>query len=1118
MRKLFEYGGKVSDKYFVVDVANIKAYDWFSSINIDLLTDDEKKLVNQLILNIGINDAKNSVTMNDARCRFIATKLMAKYDDLKEIAVEDYIILYQTMLSLYDKNYEGIDNVIRYINLLIGYTYSLKELTREEAIELRDLQNSIMSITQKLMKNNEPLWFVGLLPNFVVETLEKKFEVDDIINVEQEDLVEEEIVDVQEIKKVRKQKDVIDEVLISETPSPTSEEVPIEEVIDIKEQSKEVEPKDLEYKLTKDEEKKLRKYNSYITNLKRILEDTENKFSEKDRRDILEAIDTYEELANDLKKGQIYAVGGIVQSFSSPQIVDGMYSIISMFDNGGMSNDENKNEIRKFVFADGSAFVVSFDNDNGRSVNPQLVRVTQQEKITSVLLNERSLAEIAIDRMNEHNMSFKDGLLRLVKAKVFVAMYNGGGTFNLRVMNSRVGDNYPYYLWDANSGSIMSSFKTEQEALDYIDFLKSRANTITDVKSLSIDVLIQEKEEEKNELEFMINDLVDSISSFISDNETDDSRLYQLYDLKRDLEVQLKEVNKDLEHYYKIKDSVSQSEAYRTFRGDEKSVKQERIDNLQRELSELQEIISMLTNIIESKNDENKVTLNRTIGEFQNKEEVLKKKISELKGESFGGGGKTKFEKLSDKVAKNYEGKSVPKEYQKEYGKKYSEEEAKEVGDKVASKVYRQQLRAKKLASKGVKLKHSEVDDKNLPSKRMFADGGIGLSGYVNLSKEKGFVVNDSMKDEYGFPIHPLNDLPIIDIVQKNVIRKYPRVINNSQEVFTMMKNLYGDSIRTYESFYAIMLDKANKPIYVYEHSKGGMDSTIVDTNLVVAAANKTLAKGVILVHNHPSGSMKPSQPDITLTKNITNALNYFNVKVLDHIIISDNAYFSFMDEGMTLAKDGMKVNKNNDEEYLSYAEAQKRYHERAGTTSIKDKQKMAIDFVKENPEVLLLENGAKLNGVSNVEELAKRKLSGNFELPFEMAIYVPSTKNIDEIIGKDEFTSRIKEVETFVSKVFGGFSTDRVDGGFYSSDRKKLVREDVAKVYVFGSEDDFESKFNQLIKKLKQWGRAWSQESMGFEFEGDLYYVSSATKGKEDKMAYGGRMDINALKQMYNS
>jgi hypothetical protein len=52
----------------------------------------------------------------------------------------------------------------------------------------------------------------------------------------------------------------------------------------------------------------------------------------------------------------------------------------------------------------------------------------------------------------------------------------------------------------------------------------------------------------------------------------------------------------------------------------------------------------------------------------------------------------------------------------------------------------------------------------------------------------------------------------------------------------------------------------------------------------------------------------------------------------------------------------------------------------------------------------------------------------------------------------------------------------------------------------------------------MKQWGRAWSQESMGFEFEGDLYYVSSATKGKEDKMAYGGRMDINALKQMYNS
>jgi len=1087
MKKLFEYGGKISQQFFVVDTANIKAYDWFMSIKIDMLSDEEKSLVNQLLLNIGINDVRNSITMSDARCKFIASKLMAKYDDLKLVDIDDYTIIYQTLLTIYEKTFVGIDEIIRYVNLLMGYSFSKKELTRDEAIELRDLQNAILDIITQNINNQNDLWITKYIPSFIINSLKDKFDVDDIINVEEK---QEKLLDEGEVKKVRKQKQAIDDALSEEVGQAPEVDVTLE---DIKEESKEVEKKDVEYKPKGEDLKKIRKFELYIKNLQKLIDETS--LSPKDKKEIEEAIDIYKDRLNDVKRGNVYAVGGIVQMFSSPQIVDGMYSVISMFDNGGETNDSGT--LKNFVFADGSSFIVHFDNDNGRMVNPKLYKVNEQERVTSILLNKKSLAEVAIDNMNEHNIPFSNGLIRLVKAKVFVKMFDGGGRFNFRVIKDSIQGGYPYYLWDANSGSIISDFKTEQDAMDYIQFATERAKDSQDLKSLSMATLVEEKENELRNVEMqiesnemMITDYQRGDKSFDNTYETE-LKMSDVYAELRELRAKKEVIKKDLAHFEKILNSIKDSESNKTFRYDDKTIKQNRIDALNNEIDDLQEIIDMLETQMDIVGENSKTWLNASIDSMKAKLQMLYQDRDRLGGNMFGGGGQSKFEKLSNKVAKNYEGKKVPSEYQNEYGKTYDKEEAKEVGDKVASKVYRLQLAEKNKAKWGGKY-----------------DNGGDVVGYIDLSKEKNVVVNDSGE---------LKDLPIIDIVKKNVIKQYPITIDGSKKAYDLIMNVYGDNIRTYEGFYVIMLNKANKPIYIYEHTKGGQESTIVDVQLVVSAAQKVLAKGVILVHNHPSGSIRPSEADIKITKDLVQALKVFNVKVLDHIIATENGYYSFADEGvLPMAKDGKKLDENKEDEYLTYAESQKKYHERAGTTSLKDKQKMAIDFIKENPEVLLLENGAKLNGVPNVQELAKRKLSGNFELPFEMAIYVPSTKNIDEIIGKDEFTSRIKEVETFVSKIFGGFSTDRVDGGFYSDDRKKLVREDVAKVYVFGSEYDFESKFNQLINKLKQWGKAWSQESMGFEFEGDLYYVSSAkSKSKETTMAHGGRISLDALKEM---
>jgi DNA repair protein RadC len=240
-----------------------------------------------------------------------------------------------------------------------------------------------------------------------------------------------------------------------------------------------------------------------------------------------------------------------------------------------------------------------------------------------------------------------------------------------------------------------------------------------------------------------------------------------------------------------------------------------------------------------------------------------------------------------------------------------------------------------------------------------FDDGGE-VSGYIDLSKQKGMAVNDS---------HGLNELPIIDIVKKNTIEPYPKVINGANVVYQLMKDLYGDSIRSYEGFYAIMLNKANKPIYIYEHSKGGLDATIVDVQLIMATANKTLAKGIVLVHNHPSGSLIPSDQDKIITKKVGNACKFFGIVLIDHIIVTENGYISFAEEGIDLAKDGKKLKDGQvDEDNLSYAEASKRWNKKAGLPE-EGFQGEAIKIVKENPELLMmLEDGGRIYNDDQLE------------------------------------------------------------------------------------------------------------------------------------------------------
>ncbi len=87
--------------------------------------------------------------------------------------------------------------------------------------------------------------------------------------------------------------------------------------------------------------------------------------------------------------------------------------------------------------------------------------------------------------------------------------------------------------------------------------------------------------------------------------------------------------------------------------------------------------------------------------------------------------------------------------------------------------------------------------------------------------------------------------------------------------------------------------------IVSYQLSKGGITGTIADVRLILSVALKTLATGLILAHNHPSGNLKPSEADKKITNKIRQAAKLLDIELMDHIIISNEGYYSFMDEGV---------------------------------------------------------------------------------------------------------------------------------------------------------------------------------------------------------------------------
>jgi DNA repair protein RadC len=121
--------------------------------------------------------------------------------------------------------------------------------------------------------------------------------------------------------------------------------------------------------------------------------------------------------------------------------------------------------------------------------------------------------------------------------------------------------------------------------------------------------------------------------------------------------------------------------------------------------------------------------------------------------------------------------------------------------------------------------------------------------------------------------------------------------ISSSDSVFELMQPIIGEL--HHEEFWVIYVNNSNKVIQKNQLSKGGITGTFVDVRLALKNAIEVGATGIILAHNHPSGTLKPSNADEQLTKKLKTAADSLDIKVLDHLIITEKAYFSFADEGM---------------------------------------------------------------------------------------------------------------------------------------------------------------------------------------------------------------------------
>lgn len=143
-------------------------------------------------------------------------------------------------------------------------------------------------------------------------------------------------------------------------------------------------------------------------------------------------------------------------------------------------------------------------------------------------------------------------------------------------------------------------------------------------------------------------------------------------------------------------------------------------------------------------------------------------------------------------------------------------------------------------------------------------------------------------------------NIPEITVSYKDHVKASERfTIKCSRDASVIFKEAHKDCMQHHEEVHVLFMNRANRVLGIMCISKGGLYGTVVDIRVILQTALKVNCSSICIAHNHPSGSIRPSNQDISLTKKLKEACQLIDLQLLDHLIMTEETYMSFADEGL---------------------------------------------------------------------------------------------------------------------------------------------------------------------------------------------------------------------------
>jgi DNA repair protein RadC len=149
---------------------------------------------------------------------------------------------------------------------------------------------------------------------------------------------------------------------------------------------------------------------------------------------------------------------------------------------------------------------------------------------------------------------------------------------------------------------------------------------------------------------------------------------------------------------------------------------------------------------------------------------------------------------------------------------------------------------------------------------------------------------------------HHQTTIAEVSLIYRSKVKASERAqVKSSQDAYKLFIDTWdADTLEHVEEFKILLMNRSNAVLGIMDVSTGGISGTVTDVRIILQAAIKTNASGIIVAHNHPSGNLNPSESDTRLTQKIKEAVTLMDIQLLDHLILTtDDSYFSFADNGL---------------------------------------------------------------------------------------------------------------------------------------------------------------------------------------------------------------------------